>query len=351
MKKTSLVFFTGALLGAVSTPLFAQGALAPPGAPAANMKSLDQLDAKLSVLEAKAEGRTAISATNTPGTATAVFALNAPGSYYLTANVTGTTGKSGIVVTASNVTIDLNGFTLTGVTGAVSGILFSTPDRVNIRNGIVTGWPSGGLAGSGSDGSRIENITAVGNTGTGISVGTHAILTGCIARSNTGTTGSGIVTGAFSAVSDCTAASNGQHGISTGANSSVAMCAASSNTVAGINTGNDCLVDRCTSTLNASGILSVAGSIITGNDCTSNASSGIRATGGTNRIDSNTCRANGSGFSTSVGGNLVIRNLASGNGDIDPPDENYQLTGLGAGPIILPGGMAANTNPFANFNF
>src|SRR6476661_5778712 len=73
---------------------FAQGSLTPPGAPAPTMRSLDQI-----------EPRKPIDSTNTPGDATSVFKIVASGSYYLTGNVTGASGKHGISVAASNVTI------------------------------------------------------------------------------------------------------------------------------------------------------------------------------------------------------------------------------------------------------
>src|SRR6478735_5297203 len=78
---------------------FGQGALTPPGAPAPTMKSLDQVEA-----------RTIVNSTNTPGDASNTFIISAPGSYYLTGNLTGVSGKSGIQINADDVSLDLNGF-------------------------------------------------------------------------------------------------------------------------------------------------------------------------------------------------------------------------------------------------
>src|SRR4051794_29216902 len=83
----------------------AQGSLTPPGAPAASMLSLDQigaktdaLDTKLGALEAKSEKRTPIDATNTAGNQTSSFVISQPGSYFLTGNLTGEAGKTGILL-------------------------------------------------------------------------------------------------------------------------------------------------------------------------------------------------------------------------------------------------------------
>ena len=83
---------------------FAQGSLTPPGAPAPTMKSLDQVEA-----------RTIVNAANTPGDANNLFIITNSGSYYLTTNLVGVSGKSGISITANDVTLDLNGFALLGV--------------------------------------------------------------------------------------------------------------------------------------------------------------------------------------------------------------------------------------------
>ena len=51
------------------------------------MKRLDEIEA-----------RTIVNAANTPGNGTNTFIINAPGSYYLTGNLTGAAGKHGISI-------------------------------------------------------------------------------------------------------------------------------------------------------------------------------------------------------------------------------------------------------------
>src|SRR3954468_6434409 len=76
-----------------------QGSLTPPGLPAPLFKTLQQV-----------EPRTEINATNTPGDASSIFRITAPGSYYLSGNITGVSPKGGIVIASNDVTVDLNGF-------------------------------------------------------------------------------------------------------------------------------------------------------------------------------------------------------------------------------------------------
>src|SRR5437588_5898173 len=100
---------------------FAQGTLTPPGAPAPTMKSLDQI-----------EPRTII--TNLPVT------ISSRGSYYLTNHVLLTSGF-GIAVTVDDVTIDLNGFTLTGnFVGGTCIVATATIKNLVIRNGTIRRW-------------------------------------------------------------------------------------------------------------------------------------------------------------------------------------------------------------------
>ena len=107
---------------------FGQGALTPPGAPAPTMKTLTQI-----------EPRTPI--------ATAPFTISIPGSYYLTTNVTVSSGNA-ITIAANGVTLDLNGFTIssTAASAAGYGIYLNSCRNVTISNGHI----QGGVTNSGS---------------------------------------------------------------------------------------------------------------------------------------------------------------------------------------------------------
>lgn len=384
MKSWSL-FLTGILLLTLQpTSLPAQGTLTPPGAPAATMRSLDQLDAKL-------DPRTAINATNTPGNAATVFLINTSGSYYLTGNLTGVSGKSGLQITADDVEIDLRGFTLTGVTGASIGINFASRTRVTVRNGIVRNWPNGGISGVGSASARLSGLTTELNGGNGIFVGESGLVTDCVSRGNTGTA-VGIITGARSQVLRCLANSNASNGISVAGESQVIDCIANTNAAigigvsgnacrvsgctaisnvtginhgssggiiercvvransgTGISVGGDGLVIHCTAVANADGIVCNGSSQIVYNTCNTNtnagAGAGIRISAFRARVEGNVCALNDLGIVTTNGPNLVIRNHCNSNAT------NFSLVGTGAGPVVTEANVATNTNPHANFDF
>jgi hypothetical protein len=103
----------------------AQGSLTPPGAPAPGMKTLAQM-----------EPRTAI-------TNSGAVTINVPGSYYLTTNIT-VSGGDAITIVTNNVTLDLNGFTISSTVypAAGSAILLSG-SRTNIA--IFNGYISSGV--------------------------------------------------------------------------------------------------------------------------------------------------------------------------------------------------------------
>src|ERR1700676_1132831 len=97
------------------------------------------------------------------------YKIGASGSYRLTGNLTLPSGSDGIDVSASYVTIDLNGFSIVGA-GGTSAISAQSNALVGttIENGTVTGF--GGFGVAVAQFSVVRNVNAIAN-GTGIQAG------------------------------------------------------------------------------------------------------------------------------------------------------------------------------------
>lgn len=332
------------------------------------------------------EPRIAVNATNTPGDANSSFIISQPGSYYLTGNFTGVNAKNGISITSSNVTLDLNGFTLTGVAGSVRGIvMIAGINNTVIKNGSITNWGNGGLETTGGGfGGMIENISSRLNTGNGITANNAMIVRNCSAVGNTSI---GIECFSNSIVVNCTAYQNGSHGISvtTGASvsycsalqntgsgfnsgfsgNSFAFCAANQNDAHGFNLGSDNQISNCVANTNGvDGIRVTTRNLVHANACTNNGTAvttgaGVHATSSDNRIEGNFCTGADRGIDADTAGNIILRNTCANN------TINWEIAANNVvGPIIdrtAPASAAISGNsapsstgssdPNANFTF
>jgi hypothetical protein len=272
------------LIGLLALPLLAlAGPLDPPAGPIAPTPG--------------PEPRTAISSTNTPGDADSLYKITQPGSYYLTGNITGVVGKHGIEIAASGVTLDLNGFDMSGVAamGAFDGITVSTIGLTNITilNGSVRSWGDEGVDLNSVAVSicRIEGVSARGNAG------------------------NGIISGSSSSVTDCTANSNGGNGISTGITSHLTNCSASNNTSNGINASISCTLTGCSASTNV-GFGIVVGNGGTASNCSAydNAGFGISVGLSSTAINCSAYSNAGGGFFVSTGSSLTNCSAYSNSG-------------------------------------
>ena len=341
------------------------GSLEPPGPPAPTMKTLSQVEA-----------RTPISSLP--------FTITVPGSYYLTGDVTGVSGQSGIIVQASHVTIDLNGFSLIGVPGsvhAINAVSVAQPRYLAIRNGVIRTWGAEGITADNRS-VLVEDVRLDSNTFSGMIVGANSIVRNTIATQNGG---DGIRTGANSEIIGCTATGNiAGTGLEVGANSVVSSSVAAGN-LTGIRLGTGSTANGCTSQSNTTGfdlglgsrvVHSVARANATGflgadyvsvEECTadtntgdgirvttralvrgnvvrSNANDGIQATSTGNRIEDNEVAANGTGIRADAGAinNLIVKNSAYLNG--------LEYSIVAGNQFATPSVNPNTAGPWANFD-
>lgn len=168
------------------------------------------------------------------------YVITQPGSYVLIGNLTGVAGQHGIDVQSDDVTIDLNGFALIGVSGSLDGISAGGfLSNLTVENGLIRSWGGAGLN-SNAENCQLDHLRASNNGSSGLRVGGDAEISHCVSNSNAS---AGIRTSGGSTVSSCTANSNGGTGIDTGG--TVIGCTAGNNAGDGINVAGDSLVKDC----------------------------------------------------------------------------------------------------------
>jgi parallel beta-helix repeat protein len=344
-----------------------------------------------------------VNSNNTPGDATAVFVISQPGSYCLGSNTVGESGKNGIRIDADNVTLDLAGFAVLGVSGSLNGILINTHFHIVIRNGSISGWSSAGLEGTAgslariedlrtdanggnglviNSGSQVNNCVAAQNGGVGIAVSNNVLVTGCVSSLNGGhgfglgtactikaclafgNTGAGISTGGvtYLTVIDCNANTNTGGGIAVLARAFITSSTAEGNGVVGISVGASSTVSNCHASGNTGdGIIALTGSAVTGCTASANTGDGIEVDT-LSRVEGNTCEGNGEGAADGAGvhvtgranrvdGNTATRNdrgidVDAGGNLVVRNDASLNTTNFD----IVPGNTNANVeSPGSNF--
>jgi hypothetical protein len=270
MNRTALACTAMACLTAAGTTLLVAGPLNPPtGAVAPTYKTL-----------ADVEPRTAVTLATTPGDADSQFKITVPGSYYLTASILSSGGKHGIEIASSGVTLDLNGFSLTGLQSSKSAVVVTGAFlNVTIRNGALSSWDLDAISAPTASGVTIEDVNVIAGfaTGAGIRVGDRATISRCSARA---TISHGFQGGNDCLISDCRSIQSiSGSGFDFASGCTFTRCTANDNALDGIHAVNEARVESCSTTDNSRAGISVGSQAsIDGCISASNGSHGISAT-------------------------------------------------------------------------
>jgi hypothetical protein len=274
------------------------------------------------------------------------YTISQQGSYVLNGNLTGVVGQDGITISASNVTIDLQGFEISG--GGSSGYAITglplNPANVAVRNGTIRNW-DGGQAVRLGDGAVVDDLRVYASASGlgGIVLGNNSRLSNCHVEGYTNIA-SGISVGTDSIVDNCVSTRN-QTGITAADGVTILNSTVTGSTGVEINAGARATIENCNvdgkGTL-GNGIVVGANSIIRG--CTVRNNGGVEIlAGASSTVES--CSADGAagvGIGIQVGQDSVVRGCtATNNGDDEIVAGDGSLiedcvvdgfTGPGAGP-------------------
>lgn len=350
-----------------------QGSLTPSAAPAPTMKTLSQIEPRYMI-------------TNIPMT------ITKSGSYYLTTNIVYAGAGDGITIATNDVTIDLNGFSLTGPRNfSYTGIDYANSSVINItiRNGTIDRWGYGlrlwsyyhlqnlfvvSNYNAGADlykNGVIENCSFIYNGDDGIHAYGPLAISRCTAERNAsagfyligGATiqncsaslnqGEGLIATSGSIISDCSVYNNYTNGISVDNGCTVDRCSVFENYGVGILADESCSIKNCNASGNRMhGISAGSYNQVADNLCATNGpfdqtGAGIFVSGQGNRIENNTLSRNDYGLQITATSNFVARNTAYGN------MVNYSIVAANslAGIANVAGVSFTNTNPWTNFEY
>ena len=385
------------VLLSTTTYLLAQGPLTPPaGPPAPTMKTLAEIANLVSDASTEAgnarffaqKAQQAVANHTLITSNTGTYTITEPGTYTVTADRVAPSGAASIRVQASDVIIDLNGFSITPTNTTSVGIFTdSNIHGLTVRNGTIIGCNqaiSSEL--TGCDRLRVEKVTALDCTGAVFAGNDNCLFSDCVIRGVAGTTtaidcsansvvrntqitlvaGRGIQgTNGAVAVTDCSVTGGDSFGISLGGvgssiNRSIVTsntsggiwCSASSSSILhtmvhgcggyGIQVGSNSRIESCVASQNTSsgtssgGMLAGANSLVIGCTASGNLNThaapdqskgaGIVLSGPGCIASGCTAGANtGAGIVANVDNCTVRDNHASGNGT---------GTGVGAGIYV-----------------
>ncbi|HLO41086.1 MAG TPA: right-handed parallel beta-helix repeat-containing protein [Phycisphaerales bacterium] len=278
------------------------------------------------------------------GTFAAAYVITQPGSYYLTDNIRLGSGGSAIFVQASNVTIDLNGFSIISESAAADTAIdvfeFNVPAAgITIRNGSIRGnFSQGSLRLHYAQGVLVENVRISDNPDMAFSLGVSTTANNC--------TASGCKFGFWGAgatLTNCTVTGTPLDGSAFVLTRSVARhCEAIDNVGTGFELQGNSLIEFCTARDNA---------------LSGGTRSNVLLKGSGNRVDSCTISGGFSAMYITSGStdNLVMRNTfrrGSSWGIIQASQSEGSYPGNHVAQVIAnPASPFTATNPMANIEY
>jgi hypothetical protein len=265
--------------------------------------------------------------------------------WYLGESISFAGAEDGITIAADDVTIDLNGFTLSGPgSGAGSGIrVDGTRKGTTILNGRIHSWGGSGVEAEDASETSVKGVSARYNGSHGLNAGYQALVTESIAYGNGG---DGIRVQLRSKVSGCEASVNAQAGIHALRNGNIISDSVASWNENGIFAEHMTLVTGCNATQNHRNGIRVGTSCrVVGNACNNNGwndpvKCGILVTHSGNHVEGNTLAYNNIGIQVDDVDNVIVRNVS-----INDYVTRVIVPGNDEGPW---GSAATATSPWAN---
>jgi hypothetical protein len=218
------------------------------------------------------------SAAAAPLVITACTTLTQPGSYVVGNNLNAA-GSDCLVVANDFITIDLNGFLISGIKAGsgVTALRNAAFRGITVRNGTITGFAQAILL-TNSTGVTVERINATANSGDAIVAGDGATVRDSVAVGNGG---SGIRLGQRALVSGNNSEQNGFDGILVGIGGNIVGNTVGLNKASGISTVEGAnIVNNVSRNNSADGIVTDCPSAVVANTTSNNLGQNLNVIGG-----------------------------------------------------------------------
>jgi len=199
-QKSAAILFAMGFTLQLQTSLYA-GTLEPPGPPGPTFKTLGEIEPRIAI---KAN----------PDVVEAIV-ISQSGSYYLVEDITAIPDNNALTITADDVTLDLNGFTIRGNLEVSDGNgIEVSGNNVTIRNGSVRFADLDGIICTTGKLLKLHDVNSMNNGGSGLVCSEARVINGDFYQNGVG----GIV-GSANYLEGVRATENGTNGVSMGGRS------------------------------------------------------------------------------------------------------------------------------------